>query len=70
MFVYHGVKGIGIVLQGEICHNHHIKDDKIRIQITSIEQDVNHLEHASISTNISLQSLSTTGSLFIRATNR
>ena len=45
MFVYRGVKGTGIVLQGEICHNHDVKDDEIRIQITSIEQDVKHLEH-------------------------
>jgi len=31
MFVYRGVKGTGIVLQGEICHNHDVKDDKIWI---------------------------------------
>ena len=45
MFVYRGVKGTGIVLQGEIRHIHDVKDDEIRIQITSIEQDVNPLKH-------------------------
>ena len=47
-FVYRGVKGTGVVLQGEICHNHIVKDNEIRIQITSIEQDATTLNMAMI----------------------
>jgi len=46
MFVYQGVKGTGVVMQGDTCHNCKVKATEIRLMITSIEkEDLTHHQH-------------------------